>query len=38
MDVELSYKYSKRHALERKHLYKEWYNKEKFDETYEFDV
>ena len=38
MDVELSYKYSHRHALERKHLYKEWYNKDKFDETYEFEV
>ena len=38
VDVELSYKYSHRHALERKHLYKEWYNKDKFDETYEFDV
>ena len=38
VDVELSYKYSKRHALERKHLYKDWYNKDKFDETYEFDV
>lgn len=38
MDVELSYKYSKKHALERKHLYKEWYDKSKYDETYEFDV
>ena len=38
IDVEMSYKYSKRHATERKHLYKEWYKKDKFDETYEFDV
>lgn len=38
VDVELSYKYSKKHALERRHLYRDWYDKEKFDETYEFDV
>jgi len=38
VDIELSYKYSKRHAAERKLLYKQWYNKSKFDQILEFEV
>ena len=38
IDVEFNYKYNKRHASERKRLYKKWYNKIGFDKEFKFTV
>ena len=38
VDVELNYKYSKRHSAERRHLYKTWYGKDMFDQEFNFTV
>ena len=38
IDVAYSFKYSKRHAAERKRLYKEFYNKTKFDKVVDLQI
>ena len=38
IDVCYSFKYSKRHASERRRLYKEFYNKDKFDKVVDLNI